>query len=89
MTHLVRIYADCKFNCSYFWHNEKDKMAKITLMSYKFLNFFSSKLMEADERNVRLANENEELRDKYSKVVDKQQLTECKFTINICSDLVP
>ena len=45
--------------------------------------------MEADERNVRLANENEELRDKYSKVVDKQQLTECKFSINICLDLVP
>lgn len=52
------------------------------------LAYIENKLMEADERNVRLANENEELRDKYSKVVDKQQLTEWDRDQNESNSLI-
>ena len=46
--------------------------------------FLFSKLLESEERNIRLANELEDLHDKHSKVVDKQQLADCKnFTLTM------
>ena len=72
--------------CSHIrgFHEEINKIiVKCTLYlfhCYYMYIYISSKLIESDERNVRLANEMEELRDKYTKVVDKQQIMECKFT---------